>query len=106
MTRGLGLRIVSAHKNMSQEKITPLGENVLVKIVKTETKTKSGLVLPDTASEEKPQEGKVIAIGDSAKIKVKKNQKVIFAKYSGTEIKLDKEEYLIIKNEDILAVVK
>ncbi|OGI29552.1 MAG: co-chaperone GroES [Candidatus Moranbacteria bacterium RIFOXYA12_FULL_44_15] len=91
---------------MSQEKITPLGENVLVKIVKTETKTKSGLVLPDTASEEKPQEGKVIAIGDSAKIKVKKNQKVIFAKYSGTEIKLDKEEYLIIKNEDILAVVK
>ncbi|MDQ1284019.1 MAG: chaperonin GroES [Patescibacteria group bacterium] len=106
MTRICDFALFTLNKNMPQEKITPLGENVLVKVVKVETKTKSGLVLPDTASEEKPQEGKVIAIGDSAKIKVKKNQKVIFAKYSGTEINLDKEEYLIVKNEDILAVVK
>lgn len=82
-----------------------MGENVLVKSVKKDMKTKSGILLPETASEDRPQEGKVIAVGDSKDIKVKKNQTVIFAKYSGTEIKLHGEEYLIIKNEDILAVV-
>lgn len=88
-----------------KETIQPLGENVLIKAVKEDSKTKSGIVLPDTAKEDRPQEGKVIAIGDDKKIKVKKGQKVIFAKYSGTEIKIDKEEYLIIKSEDILAIV-
>jgi chaperonin GroES len=87
-------------------KIKPLGENILVKPVKEDIKTKSGLVLPDTAKEDRPQEGKVIAVGDSKKIKVKKGQKVIFAKYSGTEIKLGNEDYLIIKNEDILAIAE
>lgn len=91
---------------MPKETIRPLGENVLIKPVKEDVKTKSGLVLPDSATGEKPQKGKVIAIGDSEKIKVKKNQNVIFAKYSGTEIELEKEEYLIIKAEDILAVVE
>lgn len=91
---------------MKKETIQPLGENVLVKLVKAEKKTKTGLYLPDSASEDRPQEGKVMAVGESDKIKVKKDQKIIFAKYSGTEIKMDDEEYLIIKNEDILAVVK
>ncbi len=90
---------------MKKEAIKPLGENVLIKTIEEDTKTKSGLVLPDSAKEDRPQEGKVIAIGEDKKIKVKKGQKVIFAKYSGTEIKRDKEKYLIIKNEDILAVI-
>lgn len=91
---------------MKKGNIQPLGENVLVKLVKKDQKTKSGLVLPDTISEDRPQEGKIIEIGLSKDIKVKKGQTIIFAKYSGTEIKIDGEEYLILKNEDILAVVK
>jgi len=91
---------------MKKETIQPLGENVLIKLMKAEKKTKTGLFLPDSASEERPQEGKVIETGENEKIKVKKNQRVIFAKYSGKEIKIDGDEYLIIKNEDILAIVK
>lgn len=91
---------------MTKETVQPLGANVLVKLVKKDTKTKSGIILPETASEDRPQQGKVMAVGDSKEIKVKKGQVVIFAKYSGTEIKMDEEEYLILKNEDILAVVK
>ena len=91
---------------MKKEMIQPLGENVLVKLVKMEKKTKGGLYIPESAGEDRPQEGKIAAVGESEKIKVKKNQKVIFAKYSGTEIKFDGEEYLIIKNEDILAVIE
>ncbi len=91
---------------MKKETIKPLGENVLVKVLKVDKKTKFGIVLPDTTSEEKPQEGKVIEIGDDKKIKVKKGQKVIFAKYSGTELKINDEEYLILKSEDILAILK
>jgi len=88
--------------------VLPLGENVLVKLVKGEKMTESGIVLPDTASEEKPQEGEVMAVGDSKKIsdKIKKGVKIIFAKYSGTEIEIEKEEYLILKAEDILAVIQ
>lgn len=91
---------------MKENNIKPLGENILVIPEKESTKTKSGLVLPETASKESPQEGKVIAVGDSPKIKVKKGQKIIFAKYSGTEIKIGKEEYLVIKNDDILAIIE
>jgi len=91
---------------MKKETIQPLGENVLVKVLKEDAKTTSGIVLPETANQEKPQEGKVIAIGDSKKIQVRKEQKVIFAKYGGTEIKIGQEEFLILKNEDILAVIK
>lgn len=90
---------------MKKESISPLGENVLIKTIEENIKTKSGIVLPDSAKEDRPQEGRVIAIGEDKKIKVKKGQKVIFAKYSGTEIKQGKEKYLIIKNEDILAIV-
>ena len=91
---------------MKKETVKPLGENVLVKIIKEDVKTKSGIVLPQTVSAEKPQEGKVIAIGTDKKISVKKGQKIIFAKYSGTELKMNEEEYLILKSEDILAVVE
>jgi len=89
-------------------KIQPLGENILVRPLDPEKTTESGIVLPDTASEDKPQEAEVIAVGESKKIneKIKKGAKIIFAKYSGTEIEIDKEEYLILKAEDILAVVE
>lgn len=90
---------------MSKPNIQPLGENVLIEPSKYDTKTASGIVLPDT-SEEKPQEGRVIAVGDDKKIKVKTGQKVIYSKYSGNEIKVGDKEYLLVKNEDILAIVK
>lgn len=91
---------------MEKKTIKPLGENVLVKVVKENNATKSGIVLPETADAEKPQEGKIMEIGNSEKIKVKKGQNIIFAKYSGTELKVSGEDYLILKNEDILAVIK
>jgi chaperonin GroES len=91
---------------MKKENIRPLRDNVFVKLLKKDTRTKSGIVLPETASEDKPQEGKIIAVGDSKEIKVKNGQTVIFAKYSGTEIKINNEDYLLIKNEDLLAIVK
>ena len=91
---------------MKKENIRPLKDNVLVKLLKKDAKTKSGIVLPETTSEDKPQEGKVIAVGDSKEIKVKAGQTVIFAKYSGSEIKINTEDYLLIKNEDLLAIVK
>ena len=90
---------------MSKPNIQPLGENVLIEPAKTDTKTASGIVLPDTSGE-KPQEGTVVATGDDKKIKVKKGQKVIYSKYSGNEIKVGEKEYLLVKNEDILAIVK
>ena len=85
--------------------IQPLGENVLVEPAKSDAMTASGIVLPDS-SEEKPQEGLVIATGDDKKIKVKPGQKVIYSKYSGNEIKVGDSEYLLVKNDDILAIVK
>lgn len=88
------------------QNIKPLGENVLVKIIKANQKTESGIFLPETTSADRPQEGKVLAVGKSEKIQVKKGQIIIFAKYSGTEIKMGSEECLIIKAEDILAVVE
>ena len=91
---------------MKREKIKPLGENVLVKLDKKENKTKAGIYLPENSNQEEPQEGKVVAIGTSEKITVKKNERIVFAKFSGTEISKGKEEFKIIKNEDILAVVE
>ncbi len=85
--------------------IEPLGENVLVEPAKHDQKTASGIVIPDT-SEEKPQEGLVVAVGTDKKIRVKPGQKVIYSKYSGNEMKFGDREYLLVKNEDILAVVK
>ncbi len=91
--------------------IKPLADRVVVKVLESEEKTKSGIVLPDTAKE-KPQQGKVMAAGpgryengQKIPMSVKEGDTVIFAKYAGTEVKLEGEEYLILKETDILAVV-
>jgi chaperonin GroES len=94
-------------------KIRPLGEKVMVKRLEAEEKTKGGIVLPDTAKE-KPQKGTVLAVGDGkllddgkrAAFQVKKGDKVLFASYAGTEIKIDGEEYLLMDESDILAVLE
>ena len=86
-------------------RIKPLADNLLVKPEKQDKKTRTGIYLPETSAEEQPQEGKVIAIGDSKDIKVKKGDRIIFKKYSGNEVKIDDQAYLIVKNEDILAVI-
>ena len=93
-------------------KVRPLGDRVVVKPIEREEVTKSGIVLPDTAKE-KPQEGEVLAVGpgrvnDDGKrlpMDVKAGDRVLFAKYAGTELKLDDEELLILSEKDILAVV-
>ena len=93
-------------------KIRPLHDRVIVKRIEEEEKTKGGLIIPDTAKE-KPQEGRVVAVGpgkqDDGKViplGVKAGDKVLFGKYSGTEIKLDGEEHLIMKEDDILGVIE
>ncbi|MHB1596527.1 MAG: co-chaperone GroES [Streptosporangiaceae bacterium] len=90
---------------MSQE-IQPLGDRVLIRLVEDEAFTKSGLVIPDTAKE-KPQRGEVVAVGDDEEmIKVKPGDLVLFAKYSGTELRLDGADYLILNSADVLAILK
>ena len=87
-------------------KITPLGDRVLVKIAEAEEKSKGGLYIPQTA-QEKTQTGVVSAIGDDkAVIKVKVGQKIMYDKYAGTSIKIEGEEFLILKANDIIAVVE
>ena len=85
-------------------KIKPLNDRVLVKVKLEDEKTSGGIFIPQTA-QEKTQQGIVLAIGDSEDIKVKVNDNVIFDKYAGTTIKLEGEEQLILKAQDILAVV-
>lgn len=84
--------------------IEPLGSRVLLRPLEQESKTASGLLLPETAKE-KPQTGEVIAIGTDEEIKVKVGDKVLFAKYTGTEIKFEGVEYLLMDANDILARV-
>ena len=87
--------------------IKPLADRVLVEPKEAETKTASGLYIPDTAKE-KPQEGKVIAAGPGKKdepMEVKVGDEVIYGKYSGTEVTVDEEKYLIVKQSDILAIL-
>ena len=94
-------------------KLRPLGDRVVVKAIARETVTKSGIVLPDTAKE-KPQEGEVLAVGpgkvlDNGKrvtLEVSAGQKVLFAKYAGSEVKIDGEEYLILRESDIMGIVE
>ena len=94
------------------QSLKPLGDRVIVKPKAKEEMTKSGLGLPDTASE-KPQEGSVLSVGpgrmlDSGKrvdMEVKGGDTVLFAKYAGTEVKLDGEEYLVIRESDLLAII-
>ena len=84
--------------------IKPLGERILVKIKTSEEKTSGGIVIPQTA-QEKTQEGIVVSIGDSPEIKVKKGDTIIYDKYAGTQIKIDDKDHLILKVEDVLAVI-
>jgi chaperonin GroES len=93
--------------------LRPLGDKILVKRVEAETKTKSGIVLPDSAKE-KPKRGKILAVGTGKRLddgtvsamSVKKGDEVIFTSYAGTEIKLDGEEVMIMSEDDVLAVVE
>ncbi len=84
--------------------LQPLGTRVLVKPLEQESRTAGGLYLPETAKE-KPQQGLVVAIGEDETIKVKPNDKVLFAKYTGTEVRLDGGDHLILEANDILARV-
>lgn len=92
--------------------IKPLGDRVLIKRLEAEEKTKSGIVLPGTAKEQ-PQMAEVIAVGPGGVVdgkdvimEVKSGDKVIFSKYSGTDIKVDGEEYMLLSQKDILAIVQ
>ena len=93
-------------------KIRPLQDRVLIKRVAEEEKTKGGIIIPDTAKE-KPVEAEVVAVGSGQVLKdgsvraltVKKGDRVLFGKYSGTDVKLDGEDHLIVREEDILAII-
>jgi len=94
-------------------KVRPLRDRIIVKRLEEEEKTKGGIIIPDSAKE-KPIEGKVIAVGDG-KIKedgtkipmgIKKGDRVLFTKYGGTEIKIDGEEHLMMKEDDVLAIIE
>ena len=85
-------------------KLVPLGDRVVLKELKAEETTKSGIVLPGQA-QEKPQQAEVIAVGP-VKMEVAVGDQVIYSKYAGTNVKLEDEEYIIVKQDDILAVVK
>ncbi len=84
--------------------IKPLGDRVLIKIAKSETKTNSGLYIPETA-QEKTQEGVIVAIGTDEEISVKIGDIVLYDKYAGNNLKIGNEEHLILKNDDIIAIV-
>ena len=94
-------------------KIRPLHDHILVKRVKEEDKTKGGIIIPDTAKE-KPQEGKVVAVGKGkiledgklSKLDVKKGDRILFSKYAGNEVKIEGEEHLILREDDILGVLE
>ena len=93
-------------------KLRPLQDRILVQRVEEETTTKGGIIIPDTAKE-KPAEGKVVAvgngkIGDDGKriaLEIKKGDRILFGKYSGTEVKISGEEYLIMREDDVLGVI-
>jgi chaperonin GroES len=94
-------------------KLRPLQDRILVKRVEEEEKTKGGIIIPDTAKE-KPAEGKVIAVGngklgDDGKripLEIKKGDRILFGKYSGTEVKIEGEEHLIMREDDVLAIIE
>ena len=93
-------------------KLVPLGDRVVLKQVEAEETTKSGIVLPG-AAKEKPQQAEVLAVGPGGvidgkevKMEVKVGDQVIYSKYSGTEVKVEDEEYIIVKQDDILAIIQ
>jgi chaperonin GroES len=93
--------------------IRPLGDRVLVKRVDAEEKTAGGILLPDSA-QEKPKEGKVVAVGDGKQLddgsrstfSVKKGNRVLFTSYAGTDVKIDGDEYMIMREDDILGIIE
>jgi len=92
---------------MSKINLTPLADRVIVEVAAAEEKTASGIIIPDTAKE-KPQKGKVVAVGGGKKdepMTVKVGDSVLYGKYAGTEISVDGKEYLIMRESDILAIV-
>ena len=94
--------------------IKPLSDHILIEPIKGEEKTSGGIFLPETAEKEKSEQGKIIAIGEGKKtddgkiipLSVKPGDRVLFSKYGPTEIKIDNKEYLIAKEEDILAIIE
>jgi chaperonin GroES len=107
------MAVATASKPTPKTRIKPLGSRVVIKALEREEMTKSGLVLPDTAKE-KPQEGKVLAVGpggydkngNKVTMTLKEGDRVLFQKYSGTEFKLDDEEYIVLSQDDVLALVE
>lgn len=98
---------------MATPKIRPLSDRIVVEPHEAETKTKGGIVLPDTADKDKPMQGKVIAIGNGKYIEgklqplqVKVGDTVLFGKYAGTNIKLDGTEFLVMREEDVMGVME
>jgi chaperonin GroES len=95
-------------------KIKPLGDRVVIEPMQEEHKTKSGIVLPDTAEKERPEKGKILSVGSGklmkdgtrAKLEVKKGDTVLFSKYGPTEVKMDGKEILIAQESDILAIIE
>ena len=94
-------------------KVRPLADRVLVEVLEAEAKTRGGIILPDTAKE-KPQQGKVIAVGQGKRtedgklipLEVKAGTKILFGKYSGSEVKIEGTEYLIMREDDVLGIVE
>ncbi len=94
-------------------KLRPLQDRILVQRLEEEEKTKGGIIIPDTAKE-KPAEGKVTAVGNGKvgedgkriKLEIKKGDRILFGKYSGTEVKIEGQEYLIMREEDVLGVIE
>jgi chaperonin GroES len=106
------LQLIAREENMAKTKFRPLHDRVVVRRIQADEKTKGGIIIPDTAKE-KPQEGEVIAVGPGGRdesgklipIDVKAGDRVLFGKWSGTEVKLDGEELLIMKESDIMGVI-
>ncbi len=94
-------------------KLKPLGDRIVVKVLNQEETTKGGIVLPDTAKE-RPQEGEVVAVGPGkldengkrVALEVKKGDRILMGKYAGTEVKIDGEEHIIMREDDVLAVLE
>ncbi len=99
---------------MGKIKVRPLNDRILVKRAAEETKTKGGIIIPDTASKEKPVEGEVIAVGNGRvldngtkiALEVKAGDKILFGKYAGTEIKISGDEFLMMREDDVLGVIE
>ena len=101
------MKKINKFKKMSKLNIKPLADRVLVEPLEAETKTASGIIIPDTAKE-KPQKGNIVSVGPGTKenpVTLEQGMTVLYGKYSGTELKLDGKDYLIMRESDILAIV-